>query len=198
MGRPRQFDEARAVEAACQEFWEKGFEGTSTEGLCRATGLTRSSLYNAFHSKERLFGRALMHYVTTTTARQEEILGADGASGLDRVRRLLDVIVDDEVASRESGRVYGCFVVNTLTTMAANEPGIAQLLEADQRKRLASWRLAVLGGQLDGSIVADRDPGAIAWFLTSLVYGMRVAAQSGAEREALEGIAVNGLAALRP
>jgi AcrR family transcriptional regulator len=198
MGRPRQFDEEQVVKAACREFWAKGFDGTSTADLCQATGLTRSSLYNTFHSKEHLFRRALSYYVTTMTARQGSALDSTEGNGLDRIRALLTVIVEDEMGNQESGRGSGCFTVNTITAIASRNPGIAQVVEADLHKRLSSLRLTAMDGQLDGSIAADRDPGDLAWYVTSLISGMRVAAQSGAGRTVLEGIASTGIEALRP
>ncbi|WP_159940970.1 MULTISPECIES: TetR/AcrR family transcriptional regulator [unclassified Nocardiopsis] len=198
MGRPRQFDEETAVQAACREFWAKGFDGTSTADLCEATGLTRSSLYNTFHSKEHLFRRALSHYVTTRTARQNTVLDSGEGSGLDRIRTLLAVIVDDEMANRDSGLGPGCFTVNTITAIAARNPGIAQMVEADLHKRLSSLRLTLIDGQLDGSVAGGRDPGELAWYLVSLISGMRVAAQSGAGRATLTAIASTGIGALTP
>ncbi|WP_150254895.1 TetR/AcrR family transcriptional regulator [Nocardiopsis deserti] len=198
MGRPRQFDEEHVIRAAYEAFRAKGFDGTSTADLCQATGLTRSSLYNTFHSKEHLFRRALSHYVTTMTARQGTVLDSAEGSGLDRIGSLLAVIVADETANRESGRGAGCFTVNTITTIASRNPGIAQVVEADLHKRLSSLRLTVMDGQLDGSIAADRDPGDLAWYVVSLISGMRVAAQSGAGRTVLEGVASTGIEALRP
>jgi AcrR family transcriptional regulator len=198
MGRPRQFDEESVVRAVCREFWAKGYDGTSTADLCQATGLTRSSLYNTFHSKEHLFRRALSYYVNTMTARQGAVLDAPGSSGLERVRSLLTVIVDDEMANQKSGHGSGCFTVNTITTIASRNPDIAQVIEADLHRRLSSLRLAIMDGQLDGSIAADRDAGDLAWYVTSLIYGMRVSAQSGSGRAALEGIVSTGIEALTP
>ena len=186
------------VQAACREFWTKGFDGTSTADLCRATGLTRSSLYNTFHSKEHLFRRALSYYVNTMTARQGTVLDSPASSALERIRSLFAVIVDDEAANQKSGHGSGCFTVNTITTIASRNPDVARVLEADLTRRLSSLRLVVMDGQLDGSIAADRDPGDLAWYVTSLISGMRVAAQSGAGRGVLEGIASTGVEALTP
>lgn len=198
MGRPRQFDEERVVEAARQEFWNKGFDGTSTTDLCRATGLTRSSLYNSFHSKEQLFRRALSSYATEMTARQDTVLDSEEGSGLERVRALLGLIVDDELANRSGGRGSGCFTVNTITTLAARHPDVARVIEDDLYRRLSSLRLTFAAGQRDGSATGERTPDDLAWYTVSLISGMRIAAQSGAERRTLEGIVATGIGALSP
>ncbi|WGW12479.1 TetR/AcrR family transcriptional regulator [Saxibacter everestensis] len=196
MGRPRQFDEERAVESACLVFWAKGFDGTSTEELCAATGLNRSSLYNTFQSKEQLFRRALMRYTTTTTARQDALLETPGANGLTRIRSLLAAIVADEAASRAAGNGSGCFTVNTITSIAARNSEVAQLIDTDLRKRNSALSTAVLSGQQDGSIAIDRNPHEAAWYVTTLISGMRVSAQSGADRKILDAIAETALLAL--
>src|SRR3974390_2868093 len=43
-------------------FWAKGYEASSLEDLCNATGLGRSSLYAAFSDKRRLYIEVLNHY----------------------------------------------------------------------------------------------------------------------------------------
>ena len=63
MARPRKFDEGRALDAAMEAFWAAGYEATSTQDLCDATGLGRSSIYNTFKSKHDLFERALARYM---------------------------------------------------------------------------------------------------------------------------------------
>src|SRR5690606_8821359 len=63
MARPRTFEEEQALEAAMRAFWRRGYEATSTQDLCAATGLGRSSVYNAFDSKRELFTRALRRYM---------------------------------------------------------------------------------------------------------------------------------------
>ncbi|MFY7066685.1 TetR/AcrR family transcriptional regulator [Nocardiopsis changdeensis] len=197
MGRPRGFDEEQVVRAARDVFWEKGFDGTSTADLCAATGLNRSSLYNTFRSKEHLFLRALARYTTDTTDGQVELLDDDGLSGLDRIRALLARIVDDAVRIREEGPGSGCFVVNTTTSFAAHDPAVARLLGTDRDRRLASLRTAVLAGRADGSVHPDREPEATAWYLVSVISGIRVAGQSGARREVLESVAGTAVEALR-
>lgn len=59
MGRPRQFDEAEAVDAAAAVFRQRGYASTSVDHLVDATGVHRGSLYGVFGSKQGLFMRVL-------------------------------------------------------------------------------------------------------------------------------------------
>ncbi len=63
-GRPREFDEAEALDCALELFWRQGYEGTSIADLRTAIGITAPSLYAAFGSKEELYRRVLERYLT--------------------------------------------------------------------------------------------------------------------------------------
>jgi AcrR family transcriptional regulator len=112
MARPRRFDEERAVDAAMRAFWTAGYEGTSTQDLCDATGLGRSSIYNTFTSKHDLFDRALRRYMTTKNATIFELLDSD-ESAKTKIRALLQQVIDAPEAEPT-----GCLVVNSTVELA--------------------------------------------------------------------------------
>ncbi|MFH8613816.1 TetR/AcrR family transcriptional regulator [Streptomyces sp. NPDC017979] len=196
MARPRTFDEGRALDAAMRTFWEKGYEAASTQDLCDATGLGRSSIYNTFKSKHDLFERALTRYVDMTTRAQQAVLEEPGQSGAERVRALFAVIVESETEHRLGGRSLGCLTVNTLVGMAGRDPRTAAILERDTARRLAVMRAVLEDGRRDGSITAPQDAGALARFVNAAIAGIRVSSQGGADRAALEAIAEVAVAAL--
>ncbi|BCM70729.1 MULTISPECIES: TetR/AcrR family transcriptional regulator [Streptomyces] len=196
MARPRTFDEERALDAAMRTFWEKGYEATSTQDLCAATGLGRSSIYNTFKSKHDLFRRALHRYMTTMNARQLAVLEDPGLSGGDRIRALFALVLDGDAQNRPGGRSLGCLTVNTTVELAGRDAAAAGMLERDTAGRLAALRAAVEAGRRDGSITSTRDAGDLARFLNATVAGLRVSAQGGADRAALEAIVTVALDAL--
>ena len=51
------------LDRAMETFWSGSYSSTSTQELCAATGLARSSLYNTFIDKAGLYRRSLERYV---------------------------------------------------------------------------------------------------------------------------------------
>src|SRR5260370_1320469 len=62
-GRPAAFDRAITLQAAMKLFWERGYEGTSFDDLIAAMGVSASSFYNSFGSKEALYCEATRSYL---------------------------------------------------------------------------------------------------------------------------------------
>ncbi|MBM4826605.1 MULTISPECIES: TetR/AcrR family transcriptional regulator [Streptomyces] len=196
MARPRMFDEERALDAAMRTFWEKGYEATSTQDLCEATGLGRSSIYNTFKSKRDLFERALAYYIDTMTTAQLAVLEDSRHSAADRIRALLVMVVDGETENRVGGRSLGCLTVNTTVELAARDSRAAGILERDTARRLTALRAVIEEGRRDGSITSPRDAQALARFINAAIGGMRISSQGGADRTTLESIAEVTLDAL--
>ncbi|WP_028814323.1 TetR/AcrR family transcriptional regulator [Streptomyces flavidovirens] len=209
MARPRKFDEERAVDAAMEAFWTAGYEATSTQDLCEATGLGRSSIYNTFKSKHDLFERALARYMEYKSAELTELMESD-LPVRQKIRTQFQRVIDEEfgrgpegsegregVAGTEgaaSGR--GCLVVNTAVEVAARDHGIAGDLTRDYRLRLAVIRAAIESGQRDGDIARDKDPTALAHFVIATIAGLKVSARVTRQRSVLEMTADAALAAL--
>ncbi|MDK0519732.1 TetR/AcrR family transcriptional regulator [Streptomyces sp. ML-6] len=195
MARPRTFDETAVLDAAAGEFRVHGFAETSTEQLCEAAGVRRSSLYNAFLSKDELFVRALEHYVDTIRERQTAILADDGLRGADRLRALVDVVIAEEREAARRGHAAGCMVVQSFMNpdLRERDERVARILDRDLRARSSLLAEAVRAGRLDGSIPPDVDAEDGAMLVHTIVSGLRVTAQTGADAETLRRIALAGL-----
>jgi AcrR family transcriptional regulator len=189
MARPRTFDEEGALDAAMRTFWEKGYEATSTQDLCDATGLGRSSIYNTFKSKHDLFERVLARYIDSMTTAQLAVLEDTRHSAADRLRTLFAMVVDGETEHRTGDRGLGCLTVNTTVELVARDSRAAEMLDRDTRRRLTALRAVLQEGQREGSITSSRDAGALARFVNAAIGGMRISSQGGADRAALESIA---------
>lgn len=198
MARPRMFDETAVLDAAAAQFRVHGFADTSTEQLCEAAGLRRSSLYNTFISKDELFVRALERYTASVRERQTAVLTDPGLRGGDRIRAILDLVIAEEREARSEGRSAGCMVVHTFMNpdLRGRDERIAQILERDLRQRLALLSDAIRAGRIDGSVLPDADPERGALVVTTVISGLRVSAQAGVDLETLHEVAVAGLHSL--
>ncbi|WAL93898.1 TetR/AcrR family transcriptional regulator [Streptomyces sp. Je 1-369] len=196
MARPRSFDEERALDAAMHAFWANGYEATSTQDLCEATGLGRSSIYNTFTSKHDLFRRALTRYMDTMNAGQLQILEDVERPATERLRALLDRVIEGEFERRGDGNSIGCLTVNTTVELAGRDPEAAALLERDLATRLTVLSATIRAGQRDGDITSGRDADTLARYVNAVIGGMRVSAQGGADRATLLAIADTAMDAL--
>jgi TetR/AcrR family transcriptional repressor of nem operon len=150
-GRPRQFDEDEVLDALTTLFWQQGFESASLAEIVDAAGLNKSSLYNAFGSKEQLFRRVLDRYVDQRAAMLEQALG-DGR-GLDALLDFVEFVRAD--ATSETGRL-GCLAINSTAELGFMSPEMVapaqryrDIMRAGVRRPLQ--RAAELG-EIDGDL----------------------------------------------
>lgn len=104
------------LEAAKETFWRLGYDGAAVSDLEAATGLSRSSLYQAFGSKPRLFTCVLDRYIHGFVGPllgplEEQAAAADAVEGF--VRGLRELFAEDGLPSR-----YGCLWVNSIVEFA--------------------------------------------------------------------------------
>jgi TetR/AcrR family transcriptional repressor of nem operon len=183
MPRPRTFDEDRAIDAAMRVFWTAGYEATSTQDLCEATGLGRSSIYNTFSSKRELFDRALRRYVDEFTAAQLEVIEDAAVPIRERVRRILWTAVEPEPDDPT-----GCFVINTIVELGPRDAEIIDLLDRDHETKLTALTDAIRSAQAGGELDPEQDASGLAAYVFTVLGGLRVAARRGADRASQQAV----------
>ena len=62
MSRAKEFDRDTTLALLMEEIWEHGYKACSVKSMSEKTGITRSSFYKAFGSKEKLFAEVLDIY----------------------------------------------------------------------------------------------------------------------------------------
>ena len=120
-GRPREFALDDVLDAFVELFSEQGYEATSMADIVAATGLSKSSLYNAFGSKRDLLDLALKRYFEEMFPGVEAIL-ANGTEGLADLHRFTELKA--EMMREPVGR-HGCLSINTTTEMAYRDGPLA-------------------------------------------------------------------------
>ncbi|CAL9324123.1 TetR/AcrR family transcriptional regulator [Streptomyces sp. SudanB66_2053] len=183
------------LDAVAAEFKVHGFDNTSTEQLCEAAGVKRSSLYNAFVSKDELFVRALERYLTVLNMQQVAMLEDPQLTGADQIRLLVKSVIDEERAAREHGQAAGCLLVNGLMNpdLRQRDQRISQILDHEFDRVVGLIEKAIRAGHADGSVSLDLMPHEGALLVATLINGVRVTSQTRVSSDALQRVALNGL-----
>lgn len=178
MGRPREFDRDEALDRAVQVFWTRGFERTSVDDLTESMGIRRGSLYAAFGDKHQLFLEALERYeerfYRTSLRFLEEGPAQDG------IRRVFEQVVSECACG---GGTKGCFITNTAVGLAEDDPETASRVRANLRRLQGAFEAAL--ARAEPAALRDRDPKALARFLTTSLQGLRVLSRCGVEIDVL-------------
>ena len=190
-GRPRNFDRPVALHQAMKLFWERGYEGTSFDDLIAAMGISPSSFYNSFGSKERLHQEAAAAFVACSGEWFAGTLAAvtDARTAFHQVlaRAAREATLDD-MPSGCMISLAGTHVPPELTALRdrmAGYRGAAQSAMADRIRR----------GIDEGDVPKGTDADALAAFYSALLRGMVVQARDGASRERLLEIVEVGMRA---
>lgn len=172
MARPAQFDRDTVLDKAMQSFWEQGFCATSMANLVEATDLKPGSLYAAFESKQGLFLATLDHYGAHSVKRLRAHLSSM-ESPLEAIESYFDQLAEN--IERPSGK-NSCFLVNTVLELSQRDEQIRSRINHhfDQIETVLvdALKQACNRGELD----ADTDCTALAGFLISNIWGLRVLA----------------------
>lgn len=177
VGRPREFDMEAALDAVLLVFRERGYNGTSINNLCDATGLTAGSLYKAFKDKRGIFMAALDRYIEVRNAALSRWL-APAKTGREKIIATLGCYAE---ASSEREGQRGCLVVGGLTDISTFDERTAQRFRdaLSRIERLFADFLQL--GIDDGSLLPEKlNVSATARYLLCVVEGLRVLGKAGA------------------
>lgn len=161
-------------------FWEGGFDGTSTQDLVGALGISRSSLYATFHSKAELYARALQRY-GENLPRWPQL---DGPGPFrPKLRAALLELVEADI---DPDRLSGCFACKAAVERGSSDARVRGLVStAFGRVRVVLAE--ALGDARDrGELDADADVEAIASSLLVTIEGLHVVATGTRDRRVLE------------
>lgn len=181
-GRPRAFDASIVLDALVQLFWEQGYEATSLRDIVEATGLSKSSLYNAFGPKDQLFAQALNRYVDCRVAMISEPL-VHGNRGLEDLSLLLDVLWSEV---EKEGDHRGCLAVNTSTELGQRDERVVDV----GRRYRSSLRAALHAAFTRAGQLGEIEPAQTEHYtsvMVSFLLGTAVMVRSGADIDELHG-----------
>jgi TetR/AcrR family transcriptional regulator, transcriptional repressor for nem operon len=188
MARPKEFDQAAALDAAINVFREHGFEGSSAGMLVGAMGIGRQSLYDTFGDKWQLYLEAVRRYAERESAAHLQAL-KDAPSAPAALEAVVMRVVH---AAGEA-----CLGVSSVCEFGRSQPELALIHDAAARLIRTGIAARVEQAQAEGSVRREQDAGAAADFLMASFATIRLAARGGAGPEQLHQLGQYALRALR-
>lgn len=186
MARPREFDEEKVLDVACEQFWTRGYAGTSMDAIAAATGLGKGSLYGAFGGKQQLFLRIFDAYCARAVDAVEDGLTGpeDGAYA-----RLCAHIRAAAAGIAADQRHRGCLLAKGAAELSEHDPGVTarsrKTLERIATTLAGDIRAAQRHGDLDRAADADR----LAILVLAVLRGIEALGKGGIDPDRLESVA---------
>ncbi|GAA4138993.1 TetR/AcrR family transcriptional regulator [Flavobacterium chungbukense] len=175
MARTKEFNEDQALDKAIEIFWHKGYNGTSAQDLVTHLGLSRSSLYDTFGDKQKLFVKSLKRYQQQN---QESLIQLFENS--ENIKTTITEIFKQAVLESLQDRITkGCFMVNSAVELAMHDPEIAKIVHDNQKAVEDIFYNAVKKGQESGQISDKQEARSLARFIFNNYSGIRVLARAG-------------------
>jgi AcrR family transcriptional regulator len=171
MARPQEFDHQATIDAALAVFWDKGLHRTSVDDLLAASGLAKSSLYNAYGGKQALFEAAVGRYVELQAEGLEKVLAA--ASLEAALKKLFQSVVQDNFEGR------GCLLVNCAGSATQREDDEQPILRNAFNRMFSVVEARLRRAQQDGEISDAIEAPAAAMLVCATMSGLRIFHKAG-------------------
>lgn len=179
-GRPRAFDRERALVAAMEVFWRKGYETASLSDLTAAMGINPPSLYAAFGDKETLYLEAMEYYVNGPASRKALLEDAPTA------RQAVEGLLNRSVTVLAGMGMGGCMMVTSSANAAS--PKVRKAMASRRATEEASLRKRIERGIREGELPADTDAAGLAKFYETITQGISTQIVDGASPKMLKAI----------
>lgn len=170
MGRHAKFDRETAVKKALNCFWKSGYHKTSLEDLLREMGISLSSFYNSFISKEKLFFETIKYYREQIGATRVKALLDENNDGISGIRFYFNHVL------LQNGEDFpsGCYMTRTAAGVLPNDLLIMKEVKEAVKNLENSFAIAIERGIIANKIKHDYNPQIWSKILLSQVYGVSI------------------------
>ncbi len=178
----------RLLEAAFEEIYVHGFQGTSIDKIVARTSLTKGALFNIFPSKLAL-GYAVVDEVVAGLIRSQWVLPLEGAGD-----PLAVIESSFEAGAGELERMpvhHGCPLNNLAQEMSAIDAGFKARTQRVFDEWTSALDAALAAGQRAGRVAPAVDTRDAAVLLVTLIEGILSLAKNSQDPEVLRAGARN-------
>ena len=183
VGRPREFDEEKVLGIAMNYFWDQGYDNASLSQLLQKMGISKSSFYQSFGSKQALFERCLDLYVKHQTSWIEEQLLHKSAK-----RILIDILNISITEIKQQGEIRGCLVMNSAEICYKKYSDLSQLINRQFVKFHELFTHLIETGQKQGDISSKHSASMLSSIFLNTLNGLSVLIKAGADEKIIEQV----------
>jgi AcrR family transcriptional regulator len=184
-GRPVVFDRGVALQEAMKLFWERGYEGTSFDELIAAMGISASSFYNSFGSKEALYCEATRTYLEWAGQWFFAILNDPSTDTKSAFARLFEATAEEFT---RGDHPLGCMISLAGTHCAPGMKNIRDMMAEHRAFSESAMADRIRKGVANCDLPEDTDCDMLAAYYSAVARGLAVQARDGASREKLSEI----------
>jgi AcrR family transcriptional regulator len=184
-GRPPVFDRDAALKEAMKLFWERGYQGTSFDDLIAAMGISASSFYNSFGSKEALYCEATQSYLAMSGSWFFGILNDESTDTRTAFSRLFAATAEEFT---RCDHPLGCMVALACTQTPPALENIRDMMVEHRAFSEGALAERIRKGIANGDVPDDTDVESLAAYYSAVARGLAGQARDGASREKLAEI----------
>jgi AcrR family transcriptional regulator len=184
-GRPAIFDRDTALMAATKLFWERGYEGTSFDELIAAMGISASSFYNSFGSKEKLYCEATGSYLESSGRWFFGILNDETTDTRTAFSRLFDAMADEFTRGDHPA---GCMISLACIHTGPGLKNIREMMVEHRAFSEGAMAERIRRGIAEGDMPDDTEVDVLAAYCSAVARGFAAQARDGASRERIAEI----------
>ncbi|WP_291131619.1 TetR/AcrR family transcriptional regulator [Flavobacterium sp. UBA7682] len=184
MARIREFNTDEALDKVMVLFWDKGFNGVSTQEIIDELNISKSSMYGAFGDKMELFVACLNRY-------QHKILNqltnqlTHTNSVKSQIKKVLTGVYTEALADKSQ---KGCFIVNSSIELAPHDEKIARIVSEHRAKVETIFEQAISAGINNGQITNEKNAKQISSLLCNTLNGIYVDSKYIRNKKSFENV----------
>lgn len=185
MARPVEFEEAKVLSNAMEQFWKEGYEASSVQKLLDCTGINRGTLYNSFGDKDTFFKSCVDQYNQLMDKHIDNSLKNEKLGAWEAIDSYFDEAV---IGISNKHRAMGCLLVNSICESINYDREMKRVIRASlaniRKPLLKRLKEAHKKGKLKKGVSAE----SAADILMNMLHGVRVSARDGKNARQLKDL----------
>ncbi|MCG8412668.1 MAG: TetR/AcrR family transcriptional regulator [Pseudomonadales bacterium] len=185
MARPVEFEEAKVLTSAMEQFWKEGYEASSVQKLLDCTGINRGTLYNSFGDKETFFKSCVDQYNAIVEEQIANSLKNEKLGPWESIDTYFDLSI---LSISNKHRAMGCLLVNSLCESINYDRDMKRVIRSSLANIRKPLVVRLKQAQKKGKLKKGVSVESAADILINMLHGIRVNSRDGKNARQLKDL----------